>query len=532
MGSIFAFFKGEFMRHTSWLREVKLAITIILVASSFSASTLAQGSYTYTPIVKRADSSPDGSRFFDCDGCVGSISNFNNRGELILNTDTRSYCTDAVVRISKENKTILLQNDCFKPDAKQFTSSGIVINDEGKVVFGIDDYLGGEYHKRTLLLYADGKFTPIAAEGDPTPMGTTFSKAGLLDAHMNNRGDLVFAGFSTDSQGKEGADIFLYSNGEVRSLVSSGAPSPIGGMFSFVRLGSHPRINANGDVLFFSNVPDSTNFSYTDGLFFITRDGIKKIVVSNELLPTGIFAQHPMGSLNDRGEIAFSSDPGNRNDEHEAGIYFYANEQILNVMSIDQPTPVGGKFEPFSKAKEYYPKPELNNSGAIAFKAAVRNGSSPLAIFLASPKAMIKIVAVGDQLDGGEIADLGSFALNDLGQVAFFAFDKENQPLGVFKATPVTPEIKKIKFKNTNGKLELRLNGNGFITNDTVIEINGVALDVMTYPEEAREAGGTTRQLISRDARLEQLLQAGQTTQITVFNGLTNQRSIVKEFTR
>ncbi len=68
--------------------------------------------------------------------------------------------------------------------------------------------------------------------------------------------------------------------------------------------------------------------------------------------------------------------------------------------------------------------------------------------------------------------------------------------------------------------------------NDTVIEVNGIALEVLSYPEDAREEGGTSVQIISQDARLEQLLQAGQTVQITVFNALTNQHSRVKEFVR
>jgi hypothetical protein len=523
---------GEMMKHVSLSRIASLATTIILFASLISEAALAQSGFTYTPIVKRGEPAPDGSRFFDCDECIGSISNFNNRGELILNTDTRSYCSDAVVHISGEKKTILLQNDCYKPLAEQFTSSGIAINDTGKMVFGVNKYLDSDFTRRTIFLYSGGEFTPIASESEPTPRGTTFSKSGLAGAHLNNQGDVVFVGYSTDRQGKEGADVFLYANGELRSLVSSGAASPIGGEFSFVRLGSHPQINASGDVLFVSSVPDSTEFSYTDGLFLITREGIKKIVVSHELLPTGVAAEHPVGRLNDKGEIAFSSNTGNRYEEHEAGIYFYANERIQKVMLVGQPAPIGGRFAAFSKAREAYPEPALNNHSAIAFKAAVKNGDSPLAIFLASPKAMLKIVAVGDQIDGAKIADLGEYSLNDEGQLAFYAFDKENKVLGIFKADPVTPEVNKMKLKSKSGRLELRVNGNGLITNDTVIEINGVALDTMIYPEEARESGGTTRQVISRDARLEQLLQSGQPAQITLFNPLTNRRSPVKEFSR
>lgn len=75
-------------------------------------------------------------------------------------------------------------------------------------------------------------------------------------------------------------------------------------------------------------------------------------------------------------------------------------------------------------------------------------------------------------------------------------------------------------------------NGKPMITNDTVIEINGVPLGAIDYPSDFREDGGFTTRVISRDARLEQLIAAGQTVQVTVFNSLTNLRSAPMSLTR
>ena len=66
----------------------------------------------------------------------------------------------------------------------------------------------------------------------------------------------------------------------------------------------------------------------------------------------------------------------------------------------------------------------------------------------------------------------------------------------------------------------------------TVIEINGVALNALDYPADFREDGGFTTRVISLDARLDQLIAAGQTVQVTVFNSLTNLRSAPFSFTR
>jgi hypothetical protein len=75
-------------------------------------------------------------------------------------------------------------------------------------------------------------------------------------------------------------------------------------------------------------------------------------------------------------------------------------------------------------------------------------------------------------------------------------------------------------------------NGKPMITNDTVIEINGAPLGAIDYPSDFREDGGFTTRVISRDARQEQLIAAGQTVQVTVFNSLTNLGSAPMAFTR
>jgi hypothetical protein len=115
--------------------------------------------------------------------------------------------------------------------------------------------------------------------------------------------------------------------------------------------------------------------------------------------------------------------------------------------------------------------------------------------------------------------------------VAFFA-EVKNGPKGVFLASPVAPAISKIKLKRKQGGLELRVDGSGMITSDTVIEINGAALDESSYPESFRENGGTTRRTVSRDSRLEELIPAGQSVQVTLFNRLTNVRSVPVSFSR
>jgi hypothetical protein len=243
-----------------------------------------------------------------------------------------------------------------------------------------------------------------------------------------------------------------------------------------------------------------------------------------------------IGDLNNKSEVAFTVALSGKSD---TGIFVASGGIVGKIMAEGDPTPIGGTFatldDPELFEKAFFMRPRINDHSAVAFIAKVTNGNSRLAIFLASSRAMLKVVAVGDELPSGEtIREIDTFALNDLGQVAFFAYAKKGKqnPLGVYVATPVTPQIKSIKLKRKKGTLELRVNGKGMITNDSVIEINGMSLQEMDYPADFREDGGTITRVISRDPRLQQLIPEAQTVQVTIFNSLTNKRSAATALTR
>ena len=134
---------------------------------------------------------------------------------------------------------------------------------------------------------------------------------------------------------------------------------------------------------------------------------------------------------------------------------------------------------------------------------------------------------------GERIQEISSFALNDVGQVAFFAYAKggEQLPLGYYLATPVPPSIGSIRLKGGPANLRLIISGNGFITKDSIIQINGQAIET-EYPAGFQQDGGTATRLVSRDPTLAQLLPVGQAVQITVSNPLTGTRSATVSFNR
>ncbi|MEW6129814.1 MAG: choice-of-anchor tandem repeat NxxGxxAF-containing protein [Acidobacteriota bacterium] len=393
----------------------------------------------------------------------------------------------------------------------------------------------------TIFFHSDGQLSRIVGEGDPTPLGTTFGNCGFSAPSINDKGEIAFGACTNDGQALIRDGIFVHANGQLIPIaVNEDVTDILPGKFYFNFFPAvQAYINNNSEVLFQGKIILDSLERERYGWFLKTHDGIKKIFLDADPLVDGLSVKdRTIGTsdLNDNGEVAFAVLLDGKAD---SGIFRRSGNQISKIMAQGDATPIGGKFstldDPDLIENFLLLRPRINANSAVAFKAKVIDGRSGTAIFLASPNAMLKVVAVGDTVPTGEtIREIDTFALNDLGEVAFFAYGRKNhtQPLGVYKATPAQPVIKKVKLKNKNGRLELRVNGNGMITNDSVIEINGVRLEVMSYPETAREAGGTTTQIISRDAQLEQLLPVGQTVQIKVYNALTNRFSEVRNFTR
>src|SRR5689334_20362673 len=119
---------------------VKSVIAILTVVSQFlifSTTVFAQNSFTFTPIVKRFDSLPNGELFFLCDTCTGQITDFhafNNRGDLLITAQTDGYCFEGLFLISSGNKRLIA--DRCRPTALGFLNSTeqATLNDQGQVI--------------------------------------------------------------------------------------------------------------------------------------------------------------------------------------------------------------------------------------------------------------------------------------------------------------------------------------------------------------------------------------------------------------
>jgi hypothetical protein len=508
-----------------------VVLAIILLPSIGAAQV---GGFTVSPILTRGEPAPGGGRFFDCDGCEAFLYGdhvLNDNGEVVLFSFVPGGFTGLYLVSSTKRSRIV----DFVHGIGDGSPVGLIgtasINNLGQVALNAGPVINNTIVD-ALFIYDGGQLTRAVSEGDKGPTGLTMHGCGFSGPSINDGGGIAFSTCLEDSQGNfVGNGVFTYSGGSLRKVAVQGDPSPLGGTLAMVDAVAPPvQTDRNLHVLFSAGQIDPVvGVKERFGLFLSSGDSVKKIELSEDVLPNGSSIEDftvGLGALNNHGDVAFSASLSGTPD---SGVFLNTGAQTKTIVLAGEPTPIGGAFRSLLDPAnpEDFPRPALNDNGVVAIQLRLKGGSSPEAIFLASPNAILKVVGVGDRLPTGEkIREILTFSLNNLGQVAFFAYGQtgENMPLGVYLATPMSPAISSIKIKNKASGPQLIINGQGFITNDSVVQINGQPLET-EYPADSREDGGTTTRLISRDPQLAQLLPVGQSVQVTVINPLTARQS-------
>jgi hypothetical protein len=304
------------MSTRSSLRRGLSIAAMLLQISSVNGAVFAQSTaFTTAPIVKRGDAAPDGGRFFDCDLCLGHINGWralNIHGEVAIYANIKDGCFVGDYVVSSERKS-LLANGCVDTNiGTTFGFSPLNINDSGQAAFN------GSWSNQSkiaggIVYYSQGQFMKVVAIGDPSPNGAIFKPGigGFSQPSLNNAGDITFGGACEDSEGNGHDGIFLFSGGQLSTVVQSGDPSPIGGELALGFLPpSDSVINNNNEVLFQAWAFYGPFINNVYGLFLAAKDGVRKIVTESDPMPNGdIVYPHSLqiGDLNDRGEVAFTA---------------------------------------------------------------------------------------------------------------------------------------------------------------------------------------------------------------------------------
>jgi hypothetical protein len=186
----------------------------------------------------------------------------------------------------------------------------------------------------------------------------------------------------------------------IRAVVVAGDSVPGGGRFASFTVESLPvlaPVNGKDQVAFFATLRRAPG---GEGLFLRSRDRVTKVAREGDTVPgvgslSGL-GRHPIPALNESGAVAFAAAvTGGRTVE---GIFLAAQGRL-------QPLAVAGGTAPgiSSGTLAGVESPALNDRGDVVFLATVRRGRESMeAIYVREARGTLrKVVAQGDPAPAG-----------------------------------------------------------------------------------------------------------------------------------
>lgn len=202
----------------------------------------------------------------------------------------------------------------------------------------------------------------------------------------------------------------------LRQVVAAGQATPIGGVFDRFDVSGQPivaAVNAKGQVAFYASLLRN---KATEGIFLAGKGKVAKVAAVGDSVSGGVlsqFARHPIPALNDSGTVAFNA--ALTSGQSAEGVFLARDGEIKTIAlaGTDAPGIVGGTFMGFDT-------PALNNRDELAFVAQVRHGRELVqALYIYSAGKLRKLLAERDvYLGGGYFDQFGLPAINNRGVVA------------------------------------------------------------------------------------------------------------------
>ena len=260
-----------------------------------------------------------------------------------------------------------------------------------------------------------GELRVLIRSGAPTPVGGHFDRfdvaAQPIAAPVNARGQVAFYASVLRSPAREG--IFLAEHGHVSKLAAFGDSVPGGGVLA--EFGGHPlpSLNAVGHAAFLAHLAGRS----TEGVFLSGRDGLQAVALAGDDapgLPGGVFVGFDAPSLNDNDELAFVASVRRGRDMLDV-LYFWNGNRLQRVVGEgERLLRIGGTMEKIGG-------PTLNNAGVIAFPASLFRGPVLGGIFIAGARELRLLIGTGERVPSGHMIQRFSerVAVDDEGAISF-----------------------------------------------------------------------------------------------------------------
>ena len=241
-----------------------------------------------------------------------------------------------------------------------------------------------------------GALRAVVRSGLAAPGGGRFDRFDVASqpivAPVNARGQVAFYATVLHAPARDG--VFLAGGGHVTKVAAFGDNLPGGG--TLAGFGAHPlpALNSAGHVAFGAQVAGGRT---TEGIFLAGADGLQAIAVAGDDapgVPLGVLVGFDAPALNDNDELAFVANVRRGRDMLDV-LYFWNGRRLQRLVAEgDRLLRIGGAMDKIGE-------PALNNSGVIAFPAAIFKGPALGGIFVAGARDLRLLVGTGDQAPGG-----------------------------------------------------------------------------------------------------------------------------------
>ena len=264
-----------------------------------------------------------------------------------------------------------------------------------------------------------GPLRAVVRSGVAAPGGGRFDRfdvtAQPIVAPVNARGQVAFYATVLHAPAREG--IFLVQGGQVTKVAAFGDAVPGGGTLAEFAAHPLPALNAAGHVAFGAEIAGGRA---TEGIFLVGEGGLKVIAQAGDDapgVPTGVLVSFDAPALNDNDELAVVASVRRGRDMLDV-LYFWNGRRLQRVVAEgERLVRIGGVMDKIGD-------PAMNNSGAIAFPAAIFKGPALGGIFVAGARNLRLLVGAGSRLPSGAMILRFSdrVAIDDEDGVAFGAY--------------------------------------------------------------------------------------------------------------
>ena len=388
------------------------AVLSVLLVSITVAGARAQSSVRAVAIA--GDPAPGGGTFehFSVEA-LPIVAPANTKGQVaFFATILRSTASEAFFLASPQRTVRVVAEGDPVPGGGTFSGFGRhpipALNERGDVAFAAA-IVGGRTVEGIFVRDARG-LRPVVLTGRGAPGMASGTIAAVDAPALNDHGDLAF--LASVRRGRETVEaVYTVIAGRLAKVVAQGDPAPAGGTFAGF---GPPAINNRRRVAFAAVVEGR---AVPGGVFAADGATVRMLTGAGSETPIGgIFVKFSERiALNDAGAVAFTAVL--KNAEAEQGVFVIRDEHVRKVIALGEPAPDGGTFSHFSLW------PALAADGTVAFAAALDGSAVQVAVFMTSPRGMVRVVALGDEVGAGRrVGSLGLYpavSLSPVGGVTF-----------------------------------------------------------------------------------------------------------------